>query len=70
MDELVGALIRGVFWVVGQILKGVLELVVSDAVEKALKSAWRRFAGRWVRLARRSRRKGQLPGGVSLSKDR
>jgi hypothetical protein len=66
VDELVGALIRGVFWLVGQVLKFILELVVSEAVEKAVKAGWRRFAA--LLRIRRPARKTRLPGGVSLEK--
>lgn len=65
MDEVIGALFRGVLWLAGQAVQAVAEVVVSDLAEGGVKAGKRRFA------ALRGRRKAAAqPDRVSLVKDR
>jgi hypothetical protein len=56
VEEVIGALFRGVLWLVGQLVQAVAEAIAGEFVENGGKAVNRRFA------ARRRRR-------VSLAKD-
>lgn len=64
MDEVIGALVRGVVWLIGQAVRFLAELVAAEVAEGSAKAARRRFAG-W-----RTRRRSGSATGVSLEKGR
>jgi len=63
VDEVFGALVRGVFWLVGQAVRFVVEAVAGDILESGARAGRRRF------VAWRSRRRGGArPERVRLDK--
>lgn len=46
MEEVIGALFRGVLWLVGQLVQAVAEAIAGEFVENGGKAVKRRFAAR------------------------